>query len=189
MSDREKKRGTAKEVGSSPKPSAKTAAKTAAKARAAAAPKPGSKAGRRSSVLEELLDLLPQLDEEGLEFLLEQAQVHRYNMEVEALDREAGSDSAKAATAEKRPPMHLERSADGRTYHIVSDGKWKMFSAEEIAALVRITRSGDDGGEIARRIYAWLDRERGDALDDLGIGKPPSLALAELVRLLRASFQ
>ncbi|MGO8693530.1 MAG: hypothetical protein ACLQMF_07625 [Rectinemataceae bacterium] len=140
-------------------------------------------------ILKELLDILPRLDEEGLAFLLEQARVHLYNMEAERLDREAESASAGAASApEKRSGMRLERSADGRTYHVVAGGKWKMFSAEEIAALVRITRSGEEGGEVARRVYAWLDRERGDALDDLGIGKPPSPALAELVRMLLASF-
>ncbi|HSV55843.1 MAG TPA: hypothetical protein VLH39_01880, partial [Magnetospirillaceae bacterium] len=40
---------------------------------------------RRLDLLDELTILLGELDEEGLDFLLEQAHVHRYNMEVERL--------------------------------------------------------------------------------------------------------
>jgi len=154
--------------------------------------RPSRSSGKKAArpVLEELLELLPQLDDEGLAFLLEQAHVHRYNMEVERLN-----ETADRAASAKEPPspgkstaMRLERSTDGLTYHVVAGGQWKMFSSDEMAALVRITRSGDAREEIARRIYAWLDRERPDALDDLGIGKPPSLALAELLRLLLTSF-
>ncbi|MDA8425221.1 MAG: hypothetical protein M0Z80_03710 [Treponema sp.] len=163
--------------------------KKTGKTRVSGAPAPRIKAKPPSPALEELLDLLPQLDEEGLRFLLEQAHIHRYNMEVERLNEESEALVAKGGPAPtKSSGMRLERSADGRTYHVVSEDKWKMFSAEEIASLVRITRSGEELGEIARRVYAWLDRERRDALDDLGIGKPPSAALAELVRLLLASF-
>ncbi|HUW40756.1 MAG TPA: hypothetical protein VMV90_07070 [Rectinemataceae bacterium] len=180
----ERKKDAAGSAGAAKKGSSK-----AAKPRASRAPLSRIKAKPPSPALEELLDLLPQLDEEGLGFLLEQAHIHRYNMEVERLNEESEALAAKGGPAPaKSSLMRLERSADGSTYHVVFEDKWKMFSAEEIAALVRITRSGEEGGEIARRVYAWLDRERRDALDDLGIGKPPSTVLAELVRLLLASF-
>ncbi|HTX73953.1 MAG TPA: hypothetical protein VMC79_14065 [Rectinemataceae bacterium] len=170
------------------------------------APSTGGARGQRkpkvdSPVLAELLELLPQLDEEGLAFLLEQAHVHRYNMEVQRLNEatERAQERAKAGSGQGRSSapraqsageeaMSIKRSADGMTYHVVAGGKWKMFSADEMAALVRITRSGDERPEVSRRIYAWLDRERRDALDDLGIGKPPSPRLAELVRVLSESF-
>lgn len=155
----------------------------------------------RSPARVELEALIPELDEEGIVFLLAQARTHRYNMEVERLNavaaRTVDKDDADVAVepgsgglvrmgAEKG--IRVERSADGSTYHIVSGGAWKMFSAEEMAALVRMTRADDPEEEVGRRLYAWLDRERRDALGDLGIARPSSPILSELVRVLRRVF-
>jgi hypothetical protein len=147
--------------------------------------------GASSPLLRELEALLPELDDEGLAFLLEQAKVHRYNMEVERLnaisDRLAaeGTPEVPAAT---RSVLRIERSKDGSTYHIVAGASWKMFTAEEIAALVRIARSDDTESERARRARAWFARERKDVLADLGMDGP-SIGLAlDIVRLLRKTF-
>jgi hypothetical protein len=156
---------------------------------------PGTGAGDRG----ELAALLPELDDEGIAFLLEQARTLRHNMEVERLNAEAdraeergGGREAAMAPVPARPGaergMRVERSSDGATYHIVADGAWKMFAAEEMAALVRMTREDDPEEEIGRRLYAWLARERRDALGDLGISRPSSPALVELVRLLKRTF-
>jgi hypothetical protein len=154
--------------------------------------KTAKSAGKKKSskVLEELLALLPELDEEGLAFLLEQARVHRYNMEVERLNAIA----ERVATGEERSPvaersaLRLERSKDGSTYHIVCGSVWKMFTAEEIAALVRIARSDETENERARRLRSWCARERRDVLIDFGMDGP-SIGLAlDIVQLLRKSF-
>jgi len=164
----------------------------AAPARKAAPKAPAGKSGKgaQSKALTELLALLQELDDEGVAFLLEQARVHRYNMEVERLNAIAD----RAAEGEPRTPvaersaLRLERSADGSTYHIVSGPAWKMFTAEEIAALVRIARSDDTESERARRTRSWFARERKDVLVDLGLDGP-SIGLAlDIVRLLRKTF-
>ena len=193
------------------------------KAPGAAAPRAGSKAarageqdsnaggkarapgkGRRASLLKELKSLLEELDEEGLDFLLEQAHVHRYNMEVERLNeaeerREAGRAEAAAGRGGKRPaagrpasarvpPLRIERSQDGQTYHVVSGGRYKMFAAEEMLALVRIAHANPDPAEAGRGLYRWMSRERTDALADLGFAGPSDPGLAALAALLRSSF-
>jgi hypothetical protein len=182
-------------------PSKRSAPKSLAAPRGRAAAKASSAAGsaptvtraraRRSPILRELEALLPELDDEGLSFLLEQAKVHRYNMEVERLnaisDRLAaeGTPEVPAAT---RAALRIERSKDGSTYHIVAGSSWKMFTAEEIAALVRIARSSDTESERARRTRSWFARERKDVVVDLGLDGP-SIGLAlEIVRLLRKTF-
>jgi len=163
----------------------------------------GGKAPARSAAREELEALLPELDEEGIAFLLEQARTHRYNMEVERLNEVASrtigrggagpvAEGAPAGGGLLRPGaepgLRIERSADGSTYHIVAGGAWKMFSAEEMAALVRMTREPDPEAEVGRRLYAWMERERMDALSDLGVAKASSPIMAELVRVLRKTF-
>ncbi len=183
------------------KTSAAPARKPAPKAAKAAAKKGAAKKGSsarkaaQSKARTELLALLPELDEEGVAFLLEQARVHRYNMEVERLnaiaDRAAEDDEAGAsdrAPVASRSALRLERSKDGSTYHIVCGSVWKMFTAEEIASLVRIARSDDTEGERSRRIRSWFARERRDVLVDLGLDGP-SIGLAlDIARLLRKSF-
>lgn len=155
--------------------------------------KPAAAKARRAALLNELKALLDELDEEGLDFLLEQAQVHRYNMEVRRLNeaqerRRAGRPSASGAAAPRPSPLRVERSEDGQTYHIVSEEHYKMFTAEEMLALVRIAHANADPAEGARGLYRWLARERSDALADLGLKGPGSPGLADLAELLKRSF-
>jgi hypothetical protein len=146
---------------------------------------------KKSLALEELLALLPELDEEGTVFLLEQAKVHRYNMEAERLNglAEKLKPGRPAADAKAQASiLRIERSADGSTYHIVAGGDWKMFTAEEMAALVRITRGGEGEEEVSRRLRAWFARERRDVYLDLGLDGP-SIGLAkDLGKLILATF-
>jgi hypothetical protein len=171
------------------KPEAKK--KPEVKKSVAAKRKSGRKASAKSLKLEQLLALLPELDEEGLSFLLEQAKVHRYNMEAERLNALAeklrpqepsGGGSAKTGV------LRIERSADGSTYHIVAGGDWKMFTAEEMAALVRISRCGEGEEEISRRLRAWFARERRDVYLDLGLDGPSIGMAKDLGKLILATF-
>lgn len=189
-------------AGAPAEPRAAAAARAAMKAAPAAvggpgAPlkpaKPAAAEARRAALLKELKALLDELDEEGLGFLLEQAEVHRYNMEVERLNearerRRAGRPSASSAAATRPSSLRIERSEDGQTYHVVSDEHYKMFTAEEMLALVRIAHANDDPMEGARGLYRWLARERSDALADLGLKGASAPGLADLAELLKGSF-
>lgn len=158
---------------------------------------------RRGALLKELKSVLEELDEEGLDFLLEQAHVHRYNMEVDRLNeaeerREAsraeapargGKRAAAGTTASARvPSLRIERSKDGNTYHVVSGGRYKMFDAEEMLSLVRIAHANPDPAEAGRGLYRWMSRERTDALADLGFAGPSDPGLGALAALIRSSF-
>jgi hypothetical protein len=151
-----------------------------------------NKATKKNPALDELIALLPELDDEGIVFLLEQAKVHHYNMEVEKLnaisDRAAASGGAKATKAASQSALRIERSADGSTYHLVAGGDWKMFTAEEMAALVRITRSGEGAEEVARRLRAWLARERKDVFLDLRLDGPSIGMAKDIVALVAKTF-
>jgi hypothetical protein len=135
----------------------------------------------------------PVLDEAGLAFLLEQAKVHRYNMEVErlnAISERAAADQASAPRVGEAfaSALRIERSADGSTYHLVAGGDWKMFTAEEMAALVRITRSGEGAEEVARRLRAWFARERRDVFLDFGLDGPSIGMVRDIEALILKTF-
>lgn len=146
----------------------------------------------------ELAALIPELDEEGLAFLLEQGRVHRYNMEADRLNREMGELGADrtAARAKKTGKtaggtgkLRIERSPGGATYHIVRGSKWKMFNDEEMLSMVKIARSKDPITDVAGRLYSWIERERPDAFVDLDIGDEGDPVYRELVTLLRKTFK
>ena len=117
-------------------------------------------------ILKELLDILPRLDEEGARFpprTGSRAPVqHGSGKARPGSGERLGGSGFCPGKALGHAPRALGRWPDLPRRR---RGEGKMFSAEEIAALVRITRSGEEGGEVARRVYAWLDRERGDALE------------------------
>ena len=151
-------------------------------------------AGKKKAIAE-LEALLPKLDEAGVAFLLEQAQVLLHNREVDQLQRneaskedKARSPSARGAKGQTETGFRVERADDGETYHLVSGGLWKMFTAGEMAAMVAIARGDSGESEAARRLHVWLERERRDALADFSLGMESGPATRELVRALKAAF-
>jgi hypothetical protein len=50
----------------------------------------------RESLVKELKSLIPRLDSEGLAFLVEQAKIHLYNMQVDELNKTAAQTSEKS---------------------------------------------------------------------------------------------
>lgn len=154
---------------------------------------PEPEAPDRETLLKELRGLLGKLDAEGLSFLLEQARVHLYNMEVERqnaalVQPPAGAKGRAAKTPSAKAGLSLERSSSGSSYYLSSGGDSAMFSAEEMLALVRIAFGGAES-EAGTALGAWLRRERGDALDSLGLGPKDAAGLAKLAAFLRSKFR
>lgn len=163
---------------------------------------------------EELESLIPSLDEAGLEFLVEQARVHLYNMEIEREEAEAAEAELAAVEAERAASggakgkkarsneksggtaktdtgpanFRIERSSSGTTWHIISGGKWKMYNEEEMLAIVRIAQSKDPLPEVAKRLADWFDEERPDTWGDLEIDGQHDPKLKELILFLRKKF-
>lgn len=155
----------------------------------------------REALAAELSSLLPELDEEGLAFLLEQARVHLYNMKLaeleaaaESLERSGAAAEAKGKAgaaeraAERAPGLEIKASSDGSSYHVVYEGKWKLFSSQEMTALVRIAGAQAPDRELAARIHRWLKAERSDFFQDLPVRGPADPLLLALVALLKKTF-
>jgi len=170
--------------------------------------KNGEKDAGCAALAQELSSLLPELDEEGLAFLVEQARVHLYNMKLAELESAAESlersSVARAGVAPSGPArkaagkkaagdkaaagLEIKASSDGSSYHIVHNGKWKLFSSDEMTALVRIARAQAPAPELASRIHRWLKAERSDFFHDLPVRGPSDPLLVALVGLLKKTF-
>ncbi len=145
----------------------------------------------------ELISIIPELDEEGLSFLIEQARVHVYNMEVSRIEEEAAeSDTANlnkkgdyAREPDKAPAnFRIERSSSGSSYHLISGGKWKMYNEDEMMRIVKIASTSERVRDVAVRLHAWFAEERPDTFADLELGDACDPRLDELVVFLRSKF-
>jgi len=125
-------------------------------------------------LINEIDSLLPDLDEEGLILLLEEARTI--------------CRSSSASAQESETELKIGRCDDGSTYYVVAGATWKLFSADEIAALVRIARNEEAADKASQGLFFWLHQERRDVLADLHIPNSASARLPELLELLRSNF-
>jgi len=185
---------------------AKAVKKTASKTKAAGSTKKKS-AGRgsnkeRDNLAKELKSLIPKLDEEGLAFLVKQAQVHLYNMQVDALnktmireeERSRKSVSGNKAKPKARPSadndfLDIKTSDTGSSYFILYSNQWISFSKEEVTTLAKVALGDGTDLEIKERVFNWLSRERNDVLYTASIANKFDNKLISLIDLLRENFK
>ncbi len=157
-----------------------------------------------TKLAEELTALIPQLDEEGLSFLIGQAQVLIHNMEVDRINAEIekaemegkkaskgkGASSGKAAPGKTRrtQTFSIKHSPGAGCYHVGFNGDWKLFTEEEMLSIVRIAKSRQPAEDVERLCFAWLKKERSDALSEFGISDQYSDTLKEFIKFLKKTF-
>jgi hypothetical protein len=140
------------------------------------------------SLAKELRSLIPKLDEEGLAYLVEQAQVHLYNLQVDALNKTIIKSRQRAAakkTAGSDGFNEIKVSDSGSSYYIVYKTEWIMFSKDEMVKLIKIARGEGTDLEIKERLFNWFARERTDLLRSAGIANKFDNKLKSLAVLLK----
>jgi hypothetical protein len=167
--------------------------------------RPGRKAGPRDKLRKELVSLLEQVDDEGLVFLIRQAQMIIRNLQVDRLNKEIGELNQQRARAlagrQKKPGSRSRQTVDavdpvtidegtGRTTFIVAIGSTrKVFSLDEMRALARVAQAADDDADGARRLYSWLSRNRRDVLIDMSAGSAKAPGLVLMHRAIRKRYK
>ena len=165
----------------------------------------------KESLTKELRGLIPKLDSEGLAFLLEQARVHIYNMQVDELNRaaiaanEAAAKTASARAAKGKSAAGKSKSVgkpiggrdgysiagteSGSSFYLLCPSDELMFSRSEMAHLVKIVNAKGTDLEIRERLYAWFERERRDAFSVIPIADKFDNRLKIVAGLLKKSFK
>ncbi|MCL2411898.1 MAG: hypothetical protein FWC97_09690 [Treponema sp.] len=167
-----------------------------AKAKAAA-----KKTSELDNLQKELKSLIPKLDEEGLAFLVKQAHIHLYNMQVDVLNetmiKDAQRKKASAAKTKTKAPKNEKPKIagfsnvkmSGSGCHILYENQWISFTNSEITSMVKIAFGKDSDLEIRGRIYAWFYRERRDVLLTAAIANKFDEKLTSLITLLKSNFE
>ena len=148
----------------------------------------------RARMVKELREAIEEIDEEGLLFLLRQAQVLIHNARVDRLARESAGDGkavsapVKAAPA-AGPPVSVEEAEGGKVVFLTIGGARKVLSADELKRLVRICYAAESKSEALRQLHKVLSQERNDILFDARIGSPGSPLLEALFSEIRSVYR
>lgn len=181
------------------KPASKTASSVSKKNVSKIKTKPASKKTKNSKIVKnrerenlanELKSLIPKLDEEGLAFLVKQAHVHLYNMQVEALNNTIIKDGQRQSSKSgKKDEDFNDVKMSGSGYFIAYNSDWISFTKDEMAAVVKIALGEGTEPEITERLYNWFSRERGDVLITAAIAGKLDNKLITLISILKNNFR
>jgi len=139
----------------------------------------------REELIAELTRMIKDIDEEGLIFLIEQANVLLYNMRVKKINRKIAETAGKkgekgGVSTDERKLIDIEESQDGKFFYIIVNQNRIFFTLEEMRSLVRICHASSDETDASQRLYNWLSRNRKDFLIDGEIGSSRSRSLSQL---------
>jgi hypothetical protein len=149
----------------------------------------------REKLEKELREAIREVDEEGLLFLLRQAQVLIHNARVQTIDRKAKKGGGKAAPATAgaaRPRsamVSIEEPENGKAIFLNIGDARKVLTAEEMRRIVRICYAAETKSEALRQLFTVLAKERKDILADAFIGNPDNPLLEALFTAVRATYR
>ena len=157
---------------------------------------------KQESLAKELRGLIPKLDSEGLAFLVEQARIHIYNMQVTALNQATLSKAAAASAASprkgaivKKPSqpknenMRIDGTESGSSYYLYYRNGSIMFSRDEMTHLVKMVNADESDLEIRDRLFRWFERERMDIFAVVPIADKFDERLKTLVKIIKKNFK
>ncbi|MFO7731666.1 MAG: hypothetical protein R6V86_12995, partial [Spirochaetia bacterium] len=152
------------------------------------------KESQKDKLLKELQTLLPQVDEQGLSFLIQQTTTLIYNEKVKELNasREI-AEQTQSPAAEKQPKksnapqVYFETGKSGSSFFLDVDGKRAILDQDELMQMVKIAQVADDSKTARERVYRWLKKNRDDIIFDCGL-QPGGAKIAALCERLQSDF-
>ena len=160
-------------------------------------------ADSRTKLANELKSLIDEIPEEGLQFLIDQANTIIYNTKIDEVNRAAerlqGSrrKSAEAKTSGKargkagtgdEPLVWVEQGSRGSSMFLVINNTRKIIDPdEEMLPLVRIAHTAKSKKAGREQLFRWLDRERDDVVIDAGL-ESDHPAMGKLYDYLKKHF-
>ena len=150
----------------------------------------------REKLEKELREAIREVDEEGLLFLLRQAQVLIHNARVQTINQDAkkgrgkgAPPAARGAARQRSTVVSIEDPKDGKAIFLNIGDARKVLTAEEMQRIVRICYAAETKSEALQQLFTVLARERKDILADAFIGNPDNPLLEALFTTVRATYR
>jgi hypothetical protein len=153
--------------------------------------KPAIKSNNKN-LIKQLTALLKIVDEDGLLFLIKQAQVFIYNKKVDEQNAEIKKG---VKITVKKPPfsdkvsMEIKEADDGSSFIFVINRARKFFTREEMRIIVNICNISSDERDAMRRLFTWFKNNRGDVLNDIGIEVSADPALGTIYNYISQRYK
>jgi hypothetical protein len=168
-----------------------TAKRGAEPAKKTGTPRKTARPDPHDTLAKELRSLIPRLDTEGLEFLIEQAQVHLYNMQVDELNKTItrARPAGVSKPAKQSEEIRLEGSGSGSSFYMFYHGQSVMFSRDEIIRLVKLVNGPGTALEIAERLFNWFERERADIFATIPLADQFDGRVKKIAQVIKKNFK
>jgi len=159
-------------------------------------PRAGAESPQRVRLRAMLSEAAGQIDEEGLLFLLRQANVLIHNQKVDEVNRELaelppGPRRSAPGRGGRRAEavVTIDDSGDRSATFLTLGTTRKVLSLPEVKQLVRICYAAETKTDALRQLYTVLARERSDILKDAGISNPAHPLVEGLFHALRRTYR
>lgn len=126
----------------------------------------------KKDLTKQLTGLLKDIDEDGILFLIKQAQVLLYNKKVDEHNtkiKKGGKITVKKPPFSDKDSMEIKEADDGSSFIFVINRARKIFTLQEMRLIVNMCQISRDEKEASRRLFTWFKNNRGDVLNDIGI--------------------
>ncbi len=142
--------------------------------------------------------MLPEIGEEGLVFLIKQANtiIHnqraaKLNREIDELNKKKSGSETKAVSgdsASKGFDVEITQSKSGKNYHLTVNGKRHFFDIPDTQKIVALCYRPKTKSAALKFLYEFFENEREDILIEHGIKTFKSPFFEELFREVRVKF-
>jgi hypothetical protein len=140
--------------------------------------------------------LIKGMNEEGLVFLIEQAQVIRHNMEIDKLNENIDEinktklqNKGKTKKGVETADVEIIPDDDKKNFVFQIANERKFITRDEMRMIVKICQSDEPLGNIAKRLYQWLYNERKDVLIDCHVRTKDSAIIDSLVKIIKKKYK
>jgi hypothetical protein len=151
----------------------------------------------RKKLLKDLRDLIKKVPDEGLAFLIQQANTLLYNKRVHDLNEVKKQIDPKTAVRKPKKGVKVpegefmvERGEFANSFIMTLRTQRKTFSYDEMSSLIQASFSGDSSTskDAPGRIYRWLNKYRDDVLLDVGVRSPRDPLMNEMASYFKKNF-
>jgi hypothetical protein len=133
----------------------------------------------------DLSKLAKEINEQGLTFLIKQAQTLISNSKI----AQANKEKVAGKIAAKGPNVRIFEGENKANFIIQIANERKFFSRDDFRGVVKVAQSGNNIKDLSSQMFNWMMKERKDFLIDNNIQNNNDARLSELINLIKSKYK
>jgi hypothetical protein len=139
----------------------------------------------RNSLNKELINLIKEIDDEGMIFLIKQAQIMKHNLEIDKINQKLTELNKKEQQIRGSEPLKknevlafsIEGSEDNSSFIFATGLSRDIFTSDEMNSLITICNAASGSADVPSRLFRWFANNRKDFLIDNSIRDDKNILL------------